>query len=258
MCWACRWARRWARRRLALDLLGVSGIGLIAVAALAAWLPARIPCRPATSCEFKVLRDPRVLWPLAASALASAALFCVLTYIAPLRDVTGVSERGVTGVLLLFGVALTVGSTLGGRLGDRNLEFWLTRMFAGLVLVFLALSQAVHALAPMLALASHAGLRAGAAAATLIVDQAAEAPNLASTLNQGAFNLGNAGGAWLGSMALGSGLPDRPAWMSAAIAAAALLLTLWGTRRHGRALHWPDKPAAKPCRCARTPDQESP
>ena len=42
---------------------------------------------------------------------------------------------------------------------------------------------------------------------TLIVDQAAEAPNLASTLNQGAFNLGNAGGAWLGSMALGSGLP---------------------------------------------------
>ena len=80
-------------------------------------------------------------------ALASAALFCVLTYIAPLlRDVTGVSERGVTGVL--FGVALTVGSTLGGRLGDRNLEFWLTRMFAGLVLVFLALSQAVHALAP--------------------------------------------------------------------------------------------------------------
>ena len=152
-----------------------------------------------------------MLWPLAASVLASAALFCVLTYIAPLlRDVTGVSERGVTGVLLLFGVALTVGSTLGGRLGDRNLEFWLTRMFAGLVLVFLALSQAVHALAPMLALVFVWGTLGFALVPllqTLIVDQAAEAPNLASTLNQGAFNLGNAGGAWLGSMALGSGLP---------------------------------------------------
>ena len=135
----------------------------------------------------------------------------MLTYIAPLlRDVTGVSERGVTGVLLLFGVALTVGSTLGGRLGDRNLEFWLTRMFAGLVLVFLALSQAVHALAPMLALVFVWGTLGFALVPllqTLIVDQAAEAPNLASTLNQGAFNLGNAGGAWLGSMALGSGLP---------------------------------------------------
>ena len=36
-------------------------------------------------------------------------------------------------------------------------------------------------------------------------------------------------------MALGSGLPlTGLPWMSAAIAAAALLLTLWGTRRHGR------------------------
>ena len=218
----------------------VSGIGLAAVAALAAWLPARIPMQPGNILrEFKVLRDVRVVWPLAASVLASAALFCVLTYIAPLlREVTGVSERGVTGVLLLFGVALTVGSTLGGRLGDRNLEFWLTRMFAGLVLVFLALSQAVHALAPMLALVFVWGTLGFALVPllqTLIVDQAAEAPNLASTLNQGAFNLGNAGGAWLGSMALGSGLPlTGLPWMSAAIAMAALLLTLWGTRRHGR------------------------
>ncbi|MCY1550457.1 hypothetical protein D9M68_867130 [compost metagenome] len=67
------------------------------------------------------------------------------------------------------------------------------------------------------------------------MDQAAEAPNLASTLNQGAFNLGNAGGAWLGSLALGNGLPltDLP-WMSAAITLAVLLLTLWGTRYYGR------------------------
>ena len=182
-------------RRLALDLLGgqrhrpARGGGAGGLAAgphpdAARQHPARI----------QVLRDPRVLWPLAASVLASAALFCVLTYIAPLlRDVTGVSERGVTGVLLLFGVALTVGSTLGGRLGDRNLEFWLTRMFAGLVLVFLALSQAVHALAPMLALVFVWGTLGFALVPllqTLIVDQAAEAPNLASTLNQGAFNLG--------------------------------------------------------------------
>ena len=241
----------------------VSGIGLLAVAALAAWLPARIPMQPGNILrEFKVLRDPRVLWPLAASVLASAALFCVLTYIAPLlRDVTGVSERGVTGVLLLFGVALTVGSTLGGRLGDRNLEFWLTRMFAGLVLVFLALSQAVrwrHAGAGIRL--GHAGLRAGAAAADADRGPGGRSAQPGVHAEPGAFNLGNAGGAWLGSMALGSGLPlTGLPWMSAAIAAAALLLTLWGTRRHGRrALHWPDKPAVKPCRCARTPDQESP
>ncbi|WP_338878577.1 MFS transporter [Achromobacter veterisilvae] len=190
----------------------VSGIGLAAVAALAAWLPSRIPMQPGNILrEFKVLRDARVVWPLAASVLASAALFCVLTYIAPLlREVTGVSERGVTGVLLLFGVALTVGSTLGGKLGDRNLETSLRRIFVGLLLVFLALSQAIHSLAPMLLTTFVWGVLGFAVVPllqTLIVDQAAEAPNLASTLNQGAFNLGNAGGAWLGSLALGRGLP---------------------------------------------------
>jgi len=218
----------------------VSGIGLAAVAALAAWLPSRIPMQPGNILrEFRVLRDVRVVWPLAASVLASAALFCVLTYIAPLlRDVTGVSERGVTGVLLLFGVALTAGSTLGGKLGDRNLEVSLRRIFIGLLLVFLALSQAIHSLAPMLLTVFVWGVLRFAVVPllqTLIVDQAAEAPNLASTLNQGAFNLGNAGGAWLGSLALGKGLPltDLP-WMSAAITLCVLLLTLWGTRYYGR------------------------
>ena len=210
------------------------------MAALTAWLPGRIPMQPGNILrEFRVLRDVRVLWPLLASVLASAALFCVLTYIAPiLRDITGVSERGVTGVLLLFGVALTVGSTLGGKLGDRNLEVSLRRIFLGLLLVFLALSQAIHALAPMLVMTFIWGMLGFAVVPllqTLIVDQAAEAPNLASTLNQGAFNLGNAGGAWLGSLALGHGLPltDLP-WMSAAITATVLLLTLWGTRYYGR------------------------
>jgi DHA1 family inner membrane transport protein len=41
---------------------------------------------------------------------------------------------------------------------------------------------------------------------TLIVRDAEAAPNLASTLNQAAFNLGNAIGAWIGSCMLDAGL----------------------------------------------------
>jgi DHA1 family inner membrane transport protein len=36
-----------------------------------------------------------------------------------------------------------------------------------------------------------------------------EAPNLAATLNQGAFNLGNATGAWLGGLAITAGWSYR-------------------------------------------------
>ena len=37
---------------------------------------------------------------------------------------------------------------------------------------------------------------------TRVVEKAKDAPNLASTLNIGAFNVGNAGGAWLGGAVL--------------------------------------------------------
>lgn len=220
--------------------LAVTAIGILAVAALAAWLPARIPMQPGNILrEFRVLRDVRVLWPLLGSVLASAGLFCVFTYIAPiLYQVTGISDRAITGMLLVFGVALTVGSTLGGKLGDRNLEGSLRWLFLALAAVFLALTQAIHAWQPMLLtlfLWGALGFALVPLLQTLIVDQAAEAPNLASTLNQGAFNLGNASGAWLGSMALGHGLPlTSLPWLSLAITLAALLLVLWGTRYHGR------------------------
>jgi len=39
-----------------------------------------------------------------------------------------------------------------------------------------------------------------------VVGAASEAPNLAATLNQGAFNVGNAGGAWVGGLAIAWGV----------------------------------------------------
>ena len=40
-----------------------------------------------------------------------------------------------------------------------------------------------------------------------VVAKAVQAPNLASTLNIGAFNLGNALGAWLGGVVITQGAP---------------------------------------------------
>ena len=61
----------------------------------------------------------------------------------------------------------------------------------------------------------------------LIIDQAHEAPNLGSTLNQSAFNLGNASGAWIGGLVVGSGidLADLP-WTGALSGCVTLLAAL--------------------------------
>ncbi|RYX91030.1 MAG: MFS transporter [Comamonadaceae bacterium] len=211
-------------------------IALAAVASLAFLLPRHIPMQKGNIVrEFAVLADGRVLLALATSALVSASLFVVFTYIAPLlTQVSGFSTAAVAPILLVLGVGLTIGSTVGGRLGDRHLVPSLLMVLAldaaallllhfvlplgavtvGVLLVWSALS---FALVPLLQ--------------TLIVRHADAAPNLASTLNQGAFNLGNATGAWIGSGLLAAGAPlaGLPT-VGAGIAVIALGLAFWSSR----------------------------
>jgi len=49
-----------------------------------------------------------------------------------------------------------------------------------------------------------------------IMEAAKGAPNLASALNIGAFNLGNAGGAWVGGLLIGAGYPSPALALAAA------------------------------------------
>src|SRR2546423_11164335 len=98
----------------------VVGIGIVASLTLYAWLP-----RGTTSSGAGLMQETRtlvrsqVLLAMLISVLASASLFSVFTYITPiLENVARESPHQVTWVLLLFGVGLTFGNLLGGRLGD--------------------------------------------------------------------------------------------------------------------------------------------
>lgn len=58
-----------------------------------------------------------------------------------------------------------------------------------------------------------------------VLDQAHGAPTLASAVNIGAFNLGNALAAWLGGLGIDAGLGyTAPDWVGSALAASALVL----------------------------------
>ncbi len=207
-------------------------IGLIAVAGIALWLPRAIPHQSGNIIrEFAVMKRPQVLLAMSMSVLSSASLFTVFTYIAPLlRDVTGLTPHAVTVVLLLFGVGITIGNILGGRLADWKLMPSLIGIFVGLVAVLAALVFTSPFEALAIATVFVWGILVFAVVApiqTRVVDSAVGAPNLASTLNQGAFNLGNATGAWIGGAALTFGLGyDDLAWVGAAIAVAALGVAL--------------------------------
>ncbi|HEX8596453.1 MAG TPA: MFS transporter [Pseudomonas sp.] len=211
----------------------VAVIGLIAVVAQWVWLPKNIPVHKSNlMAELRVLGKANVLLSLLMSALASASLFTVFTYIAPiLQDLTGMSPHGVTLMLLVFGVGLTVGSVLGGRLADSRLLTSLVMMAVATVLILAAFSQTSRSLIPAAITLFLWGITAFALCPILqllVIDQASEAPNLGSTLNQSAFNLGNASGAWLGGVVVASGanLADLP-WAGAGVAMLTLLTALF-------------------------------
>ncbi|WP_246775430.1 MFS transporter [Methylobacterium aquaticum] len=190
----------------------VVGIGFVAAAALVAWLP-RDLARDGGSLlsEMRALRRTQVVLAMLLSVLASASLFSVFTYVAPLLAATaGAGPSVITGVLLLFGVGLTLGNGLGGRLGDWRLMPSVIGLGLALAGVLLALVPASAALVPATALIGLWGILAFALVAPLqmrVLTAADGARNLASTVNQGAFNLGNAIGAWLGGVAITAGVP---------------------------------------------------
>jgi DHA1 family inner membrane transport protein len=152
-------------------------------------------------------------------------MFTLYTYVAPtLAQLTGASPAFVTAMLVLIGIGFSIGNIAGGRLADRSLD--------GSLIGFLLLL-----IVTMLAFPVLAKTHVGAAAALLVwgiatfavvpplqmrvMRAAAEAPGLASSVNVGAFNFGNALGAAAGGAAISAGLGYAAVPIVGAVIAAA-------------------------------------
>src|SRR5258706_7567353 len=174
----------------------VSAFGVIALAAVALLVP-RTPSSGATTrADWSVLRRPQVLLALALTVFGFGDIFTAFTYITPmLRDLAGFSPSAVSGILFLFGVGLTLGNMLGGRLADWKPTESMLGILVALALVEALLSVTIaHPTAAVLTVFVW-GVAAFATVPGLqmrVVDQARESPMLASTLNIAAFNLGHA------------------------------------------------------------------
>ena len=215
---------------------GTAVLGLITMVALWLALPAgEAGPRPNVRRELAVLVQPSVLLAMGTTVLGSGAMFALYTYVAPvLTELTQASPGFVALALVLIGVGFTLGNSLGGLLADWSLDGATL-----LILATLALTMAVLPLLLMTQLGAAIGLVVWGAAAFGIVppvqmrvmQAAAQAPSLASSVNVGAFNLGNALGAALGGLviSLGWGYAAVP-WVGAALAASGLGLAWLGRR----------------------------
>jgi DHA1 family inner membrane transport protein len=159
----------------------------------------------------------------------------VFTYIAPiLETITHLAPGVVTWVLVVFGVGITLGNLLGGKLADWHQMAVIIGGILLLIAIFFVMPFTETRFVPAVVMVFVWGVvhfGAGAPLQARVVEQAKGAPNLASTLNQGAFNLGNALGAALGGLVLTEGYGyQRLSLASGVVACVALMVALMALR----------------------------
>ncbi len=227
---AATWIGQQVGWRLAFG--GTAALGLVTIAALWLALPQGEPgARPDVGSELKVLARPEVLLAMGTTVLGAGAMFALYTYVAPvLAEITQASPGFVAFALVLIGIGFTLGNSLGGRLADWSLD-GATRLILGALAVVMAVLPLV--------MTTHVGAAIGlvvwGAAAFGIVppvqmrvmQAAAQAPGLASSVNVGAFNLGNALGAALGGAVISHGLGYAAVPLAGAALAAGGLCLIW-------------------------------
>ncbi|MHA6308571.1 MFS transporter [Hafnia paralvei] len=218
--------------------LAVSLLGIVALIGSLIFVPSGLKHTPPASIarQLTILKQPRLLMVYAKTALGYGGNFVAFTFLAPiLQQVSGFSAGAVTWVMLIYGVSVAAGNLWGGRLADRMGPIKaLQIIFLLLAAVLAVFSFTAHS--PVLALITV--LFWGAVAfgnvpglQVYVVQQAERyaphAVDVASGLNIAAFNLGIAGGAWVGGMVVENyGLMVTP-WIGAIVVLLAFGMTRW-------------------------------
>ncbi|MEU7185858.1 MFS transporter [Streptomyces sp. NPDC039022] len=203
--------------------LVVAAIGLVAMAALARLVP-HMPRAEhgGVAHEIRAMGNRQVVLGLVTAVFGFAGVFAVYSYLASMMtEVSGFAEGSVPLVLALFGAGMTLGALAAGPLTDRALRPTLYGALGALAVTLVVFTYAVHvkwAALVCVVILGAVGFMTTTPLQMLVMKKAQHAPTLASASNHSAFNLANAGGAWVGGVAIAAGW----GWTSPALVGAVL------------------------------------
>jgi predicted MFS family arabinose efflux permease len=219
----------------------VAGISTLAAIGLLVGLPSDLPRSAATLRDRLALAAERpVLRALLVTFFWSMSAFVVFTFVAPILMDVGLTGGALSLAFLAFGITSALGNALGGVVVDRIGA--VRTQAAGLSALVLALA-AIPVLATILppAIAPYGVVAALAAwglagwsfypaQSARLVEIAPAAPVVALSLNSSTLFFGQAAGAGLASLAVGSIAPAELGFIGAACALTALLVLRWSAR----------------------------
>ncbi len=216
----------------------ISALGLLTIISLIWALPSHLQGQKLNvRSELRILRKPQVLLGMSATVLGASAMFTLYTYITPmLMQFIHASDQMITIMLVIIGVGFTIGNYIGGLFADKSLYGTLLILF-----ILLALSMAIFPLIAINAVGAGIGLLFWSIFSfgiippiqILVMNAATGAQALASSVNIGAFNLGNAIGAAIGGAVLASGYSySMISYMGTVVAVLGMMIILIIIRRN--------------------------
>lgn len=189
--------------------------------------------------ELGALRRAQVWFALGIGSIGFGGMFAVYSYIGEIvPGVMGLGERAVPLALFVFGLGMTLGNLLAGRLADRSIYgtifFGLTGMAISLAVFGLVAQNAIAGMVVLLAIAITSQMM-GPSLQLFLLDASPDAPSLAAALHHSALNIGNSLGAALGAAVLAAGWGLlAPAWTGVVLAVLGLGIAGWSYAVHRR------------------------
>ena len=183
----------------------ISVLGLFTLIGIIKYVPNQEETQPISiKNELNVLKDLKLWLTLGVTLFGFSSVFAYFTYISQiLINVSNIEERWISFVLIIFGVGVTLGNIICGRLAYWNLNKALQIIFV-IFPIYIFLMYYIQNYSVLMVVGIFVfGLIGFSMSPSLqfkstIVSQ--DAPMLASTLNQSAFNIGNALGAAIGGV----------------------------------------------------------
>lgn len=186
----------------------ISVIGVIGLIADYILVPRNLPLPSKATAKgiLRVLGNPQLLLALLVTALGYGGTFVAYTYLSPLLEQKmGWSAGAVVIILVVYGLMVAIGNTLGGRWANAKPLAALLKMFTGLFVTLLVLTftSGSHWLGLLTVLFMGFFAFMNVPGLQLYIVQLAEknTPNditMASSLNIAAFNVGIALGSGIG------------------------------------------------------------
>lgn len=216
----------------------VAGLGVAAVIAIALVIPrqGREEVRSVGS-QIRAFRNPQLLASLMITVLGWVGFMTFYGYIAPIAEqVAGFDRSSLTWILVIVGLGLVLGNSLGGKTADTNLSRsligWPVAMIVALVVLgFVSSHPWLFVIAAFVfGVVSFANVPS---MQMRVMRHGGDAPELAATANISAFNVANALGGIIGGVVVDSSLGASAIPFAAVIIPiAGLLFIIWQERRH--------------------------